>query len=73
MFPPSLEDLVPEDHPVRVIGAYGGLLDLGELGFERGKPTLRMDLVLRVMAAVGLAAIVVDSEIANMALAARGG
>jgi len=38
---------------------------------ERGKPTLRMELVLRVMAAVGLVAIVVDSRIAEMAEAAR--
>jgi len=35
LFPPSLEELVPEDHPVRVIEAYVGSLDLGELGFER--------------------------------------
>lgn len=38
---------------------------------ERGKPTLRMDLVLRVMAALELVAIVVDSKIAEMAEAAR--
>lgn len=38
MFPPSLDDLVPEDHPVRVIGAYVQSLDLGVLGFERAAP-----------------------------------
>lgn len=40
---------------------------------ERGKPTLRMDLVLQVMAAVGLVAIVIDSEMARMAVEARDG
>lgn len=38
LFPASLDELVPEDHPVRVIEAYVGLLDLGELGFERARP-----------------------------------
>lgn len=38
MFPPSLEELVPEEHPVRVIEAYVGSLNLGELGFERAMP-----------------------------------
>ena len=38
MFPPSLEELVPEEHPVRVIEAYVGSLNLGELGFERATP-----------------------------------
>lgn len=38
LFPPSLEELIPEDHPVRVIEAYVGALDLGELGFERATP-----------------------------------
>ena len=33
---------------------------------ERGKPTLRMDLVLRVMATVGLMALVIDSETAKL-------
>lgn len=35
MFPPSLDELVPADHPVRVIEAYVGSLSLVELGFER--------------------------------------
>jgi transposase len=38
MFPPSLEELIPEDHPVRVIEAYVGSLNFGELGFERSSP-----------------------------------
>lgn len=33
---------------------------------ERGKPTLRTDLVLRVMAAVGLVALLIDSEISKL-------
>ena len=38
LFPPSLDELVPDDHPVRVIAAFVDLLDLGELGFERAEP-----------------------------------
>ena len=37
LFPPSLDELVPDDHPVRVIAAFVELLDLGELGFERSE------------------------------------
>lgn len=37
LFPPSLDELVPNDHPVRVIEAFVGALDLGELGFERAE------------------------------------
>lgn len=41
LFPPSLDELVPQDHPVRVIAAFVELLDLGELGFERSEaPTM---------------------------------
>ncbi len=36
-FPPSLDELIPEDHLVRVIEAFIGALDLGELGFERAE------------------------------------
>ena len=32
LFPLSLEDLVPADHPCRVIEAFVGMLDLAELG-----------------------------------------
>lgn len=38
LFPPSLDELLPEDHPVRVIAAFVDALDLGELGFERAEP-----------------------------------
>lgn len=35
MFPVSLDELLPEDHPARVIEAYVASLKLLELGFER--------------------------------------
>ncbi len=38
LFPVALDELVPDDHPVRVIAAFVELLDLGELGFERSEP-----------------------------------
>jgi transposase len=38
LFPPSLDELVPDDHPVRVIEAYVGSLDLVQLGFQRATP-----------------------------------
>src|SRR6266536_3124415 len=38
LFPPSLDELVPDDHPVRVIEAFVAALDLGDLGFERAEP-----------------------------------
>lgn len=38
LFPPSLDELVPVDHPVRVIAAFVEVLDLGEAGFERSEP-----------------------------------
>jgi transposase len=37
LFPPSLDELVPDDHPVRVVAAFVGALELGELGFERAE------------------------------------
>ncbi|NJD89752.1 MAG: IS1182 family transposase [Betaproteobacteria bacterium] len=39
LFPVSLDDLIPEDHLVRVIEAFVGALDLGDLGFERAEPS----------------------------------
>ena len=38
LFPPSLDDLVGDDHPVRVIAAFVDALDLVQLGFERAEP-----------------------------------
>ncbi|MEA3554819.1 MAG: transposase [Campylobacterota bacterium] len=34
LFPPSIDDYVSEDNPVRVIESYVDILDLKELGFE---------------------------------------
>ena len=38
LFPVSLDELVPDDHLVRVIEAYVARLDLGELGFSKAQP-----------------------------------
>ncbi|WP_165678625.1 IS1182 family transposase [Metapseudomonas otitidis] len=38
LFPPSLEELVPEEHLVRVIEAYVARLDLQQLGFSKALP-----------------------------------
>ncbi|MBU3056047.1 MAG: IS1182 family transposase [Pseudomonas indica] len=38
LFPPTLEELVPEDHLVRVIEAYITRLDLHALGFSKAEP-----------------------------------
>src|ERR1700686_913089 len=35
LFPEVPDDLVPQDHPVRVIDAFVDTLDLGELGFSK--------------------------------------
>lgn len=35
LFPVSLEELIPEDHLVRVIDLYVAKLDLGQLGFDK--------------------------------------
>jgi len=37
LFPLSLEELVPADHPCRVIEAFVGMLDLAELGFTHAR------------------------------------
>lgn len=41
LFPVVLGDLVPQDHPVRVIDAYVAGLDLRELGFAKAQPACR--------------------------------
>ena len=38
LLPPSLDDYVTEDNPVRVVDVYVDELDLGALGFERVRP-----------------------------------
>src|SRR3954470_24826462 len=38
LFPVALDDLVPEDHLVRVIDAYIAVLDLRELEFKKSEP-----------------------------------
>ncbi|QLF92306.1 IS1182 family transposase [Pseudomonas sp. ABC1] len=38
LFPVSLEELIPEDHLVRVIDLYVASLDLGHLGFDKAQP-----------------------------------
>src|SRR3981081_2340633 len=35
LFPEVADDLVPRDHPVRLIDAFVDALDLGELGFSK--------------------------------------
>ena len=38
LFPTTLDDLIPEDHVCRVIGAFVGRLDVAGLGFVRAEP-----------------------------------
>lgn len=38
LLPPSLEDYIDEDNPVRIVDAYIDELDLAALGFERVRP-----------------------------------
>jgi transposase len=38
LFPVSLEELIPEDHLVRVIDLYVAKLDLVQLGFDKALP-----------------------------------
>lgn len=54
LLPESLDDFVGEDNPVRVIDAFVGELDLGELGFEglraaaTGRPSYHPAVLLKI-------------------------
>jgi len=52
LFPPSLEDLLPRDHPARMVREFVDKQDLGALGFrtrqtEDGRPNYSSNLLLK--------------------------
>ena len=53
LLPPSLEDWVPEDHPVRFIREFVDSMDLEAMGFreresEEGRPNYSNDMLLKI-------------------------
>jgi len=53
LLPPSLEDWVPEDHPVRFIREFVDSMDLEGMGFreresEEGRPNYSNDMLLKI-------------------------
>lgn len=52
LFPPSIEELIPQDHPVRVVNGVIEQLDLSLLVdeyFKEGKPSFHPKMMLKVM------------------------
>ncbi len=54
LFPPSLEEFVPPDHPARFIRAFVDALDLQKLGFYEectgvGRPKYSANMLLKLV------------------------
>jgi len=54
LLPPSLEDLLPSDHPARLVREFVDAVNLGELGFktevaETGRPRYATSMLVKVM------------------------
>jgi len=54
LLPPSLEDLIPAEHPARLVREFVDAVDLEELGFqtrtgEKGRPSYAVSLLTKVI------------------------
>ena len=54
LLPPSLEDLIPAEHPARLVREFVDAVDLEELGFqtrtsENGRPSYAVSLLTKVI------------------------